>query len=78
MGVAHRSLPCGTVVKLAHRRRQIVTTVIDRGPFVSGVDWDLTNGVRRALGFNGAGSIRYGVSLEYATGSQRADRRARG
>ena len=78
MGVAHRNLPCGTVVKLAHRGREIVTTVIDRGPFVSGVDWDLTNGVRRALGFGGAGSIRYAVSLEYAMRSKRADRRARG
>jgi hypothetical protein len=78
MGVAHRSLPCGTVVKLAHRGRQIVTTVIDRGPFVSGVDWDLTNGIRQALGFDGAGSIRYAVSLEYAMRSKRADRRPRG
>jgi Lytic transglycolase len=77
VGVAHRSLPCGTVVKFAHGSREIVTTLIDRGPFAAGIDWDLTNGARRALGFNGSGSIRYAVSLEYAMKAS-ARRRARG
>jgi len=77
IGVAHRTLPCGTVVRFAHRGRRIVTRVIDRGPFAAGVDWDLTNGARRALGFDGSGSIRYALSLEYAMGSD-AGRRARG
>jgi rare lipoprotein A len=77
VGVAHRTLPCGTTVKFTHRGRQIVTAVIDRGPFAAGVDWDLTNGARQALGFSGAGSIRYAISLEYAMSSQ-AGRRSRG
>ena len=66
MGVAHRSLPCGTAVKFVHEGRAIVTRVIDRGPFTRGYAWDLTNGVREALGFEGAGRIRFAVQLQLA------------
>jgi rare lipoprotein A len=66
IGVAHRSLPCGTTVKFLFRGRQIVTTVIDRGPYGGDEAWDLTNGARQQLGFDGAGPIRYAVPLEYA------------
>lgn len=66
IGVAHRDLPCGTPVKLVYHGRQIVTKVIDRGPYSNGYDWDLTNGARQALGFNSSGQIRYAVALEYA------------
>jgi rare lipoprotein A (peptidoglycan hydrolase) len=62
MGVAHRSLPCGTAVKFVHRGRAVVARVIDRGPYVAGIRWDLTNGVRLALGFEGAGPIRYAIA----------------
>jgi rare lipoprotein A len=66
MGVAHRSLPCGTAVKFVFGGRQIVTRVIDRGPYANGFAWDLTNGVREALGFEGSGRIRYAVAAQYA------------
>jgi peptidoglycan lytic transglycosylase len=66
IGVAHRSLPCGTPVKLVYHGRQIVTTVIDRGPYSRGNAWDLTNGARRALRFGGSGRLRYAVALKYA------------
>jgi hypothetical protein len=66
IGVANRDLPCGTPVKFVYHGRRIVTTVIDRGPYSRGNDWDLTNGARRALGFGGADRIRYAVALEYA------------
>jgi peptidoglycan lytic transglycosylase len=66
IGVAHRNLPCGTTVKFAYHGQQIVTTVIDRGPYTRGNSWDLTNGARQALGFEGSGPIRYAVSLQYA------------
>ena len=70
IGVAHRDLPCGTTVKLLYHGRQLITRVIDRGPYSAGFDWDLTNGARQALGFEGSGRIRYAVALSYA----RADR----
>jgi rare lipoprotein A (peptidoglycan hydrolase) len=66
MGVAHRSLPCGTAVKFVFGGRQVVTRVIDRGPYARGFAWDLTNGVREALGFEGSGRIRYAVAAQYA------------
>ena len=66
VGVAHRTLPCGTTVKLAYRGREIVTRVIDRGPFSEGNDWDLTNGARRLLRFEGSDRILYAVAVGYA------------
>ena len=66
IGVAHRDLPCGTVVRFVHHGRQVVTRVIDRGPYTRGNEWDLTNGTRRVLRFNGSGRIRYAVALRYA------------
>lgn len=66
IGVAHRSLPCGTTVKFAYRGHYLVTQVIDRGPYTRGNSWDLTNGARMALGFEGAGRIRYAIALASA------------
>ncbi len=44
----------------------MVTRVIDRGPFTRGFSWDLTNGVREALDFEGSGRIRYAVQIQLA------------
>jgi peptidoglycan lytic transglycosylase len=68
IGVAHRSLPCGTTVKFSYRGRSIVTQVIDRGPYSQGNSWDLTLAAARALHFDkvGADRIGYAVALEYA------------
>jgi peptidoglycan lytic transglycosylase len=66
IGVAHRSLPCGTTVKFTYRGRSLIARVIDRGPYSKGNSWDLTNGARLALGFNGSGQLHYAVALGYA------------
>ena len=51
VGVAHRSLPCGTLVKMSYRGRQLIVPVIDRGPYAhNGAAWDLTSGAAQALG----------------------------
>lgn len=63
VGVAHRSLPCGTAVKFSYRGRQLVTAVIDRGPYSHGNAWDLTNGARRALGFEGSNRVLYALAV---------------
>jgi rare lipoprotein A (peptidoglycan hydrolase) len=76
IGVAHRSLPCGTPVRFVHRGRVVVTSVIDRGPYVAGIKWDLTNGARRVLGFEGAGPIRYAVARQAGTASESRRRRS--
>ena len=52
LGVAHRSLPCGTKVSLLYRGRTITVSVIDRGPY-SSADWDLTEETAERLRFSG-------------------------
>jgi hypothetical protein len=52
LGVAHRSLPCGTKVEFFSAGHKITVPVIDRGPYVSGVTWDLTLATTHALGSN--------------------------
>ncbi len=60
-GVAHKKLPCGTLVSVTYANREIVVPVIDRGPFHDGYSWDLTQATADALGFTdvGAGEIGY-------------------
>lgn len=57
MGVANKTLPCGTKVTLRYNGRRVTVPVIDRGPYVGGRDWDLTGPAARALGFDGVGAI---------------------
>jgi rare lipoprotein A (peptidoglycan hydrolase) len=49
IGVAHRTLPCGTLVKVSYDGRTLTVPVLDRGPY-SRADWDLTAGAAQALG----------------------------
>ena len=57
MGVANKTLPCGTRVKLRYRGRSVTVPVIDRGPYVAGRDYDLTEAVKLRLGFPGVGTV---------------------
>jgi hypothetical protein len=57
IGLANKSLPCGTPVAIYYRGRTVVVPVIDRGPYTSGVDWDLTQATARALGIPGTATI---------------------
>jgi hypothetical protein len=56
IGVAHRTLPCGTKVALLYEGRTLIVTVIDRGPY-SRADWDLTQRTAERLGFTGTDTI---------------------
>ena len=62
VGVAHKTLPCGSNVLIGYKGRYLLTRVIDRGPFVAGRSWDLTNGARLALGYQGIDPVRYLVT----------------
>ena len=59
IGVAHRSLPCGTMVRFRnpYNGREISVPVIDRGPYVPGRTWDLSGAACRALGHCWTGPI---------------------
>jgi hypothetical protein len=67
VGVANKTLPCGTPVKFVWHGHSIVAPVIDRGPYVKGRAWDLTSAAAEALEFEGVGRIRYAVAVEYAS-----------
>jgi rare lipoprotein A len=53
IGVANRTLPCGTPVAVYYKGRTIIVPVIDRGPYANNADWDLTEATGRALGIGG-------------------------
>ena len=61
VGVAHRTLPCGTKVtfKNPSNGRVVTVTVVDRGPFVSGRDWDLTGGACLKFGACRTGTLQW-------------------
>jgi rare lipoprotein A (peptidoglycan hydrolase) len=64
IGVAHRTLPCGTRVIFRNpvNGRSVTAIVVDRGPYVAGRQWDMTYGLCHALGHCYTGSIywKYG------------------
>jgi rare lipoprotein A len=60
MGVAHRTLPCGTPVELSLGGRTLTVPVIDRGPFSNGARYDLTSAAAQALGL--AQTVTVGVA----------------
>ena len=51
LGVAHKTLKCGTKVAVLYKGRRITVPVVDRGPFRRGTAWDLTVATAQALGF---------------------------
>jgi rare lipoprotein A len=57
LGVASKTLPCGTMVRIRLGRRTVRVPVIDRGPYVAGREFDLTSATKRALGFGDLGVI---------------------
>jgi rare lipoprotein A len=50
VGVANRTLPCGTLVKVTYKGHSLTVPVLDRGPYSRDADWDLTSGAAAALG----------------------------
>src|SRR3954452_396301 len=57
-GVAHRTLPCGTLVSISYEGRSIVVPVVDRGPYgVAGAEWDLTQAAAFALGMTATSTV---------------------
>jgi hypothetical protein len=57
LGVAHRTLPCGTQVTLLYRGRRLVVPVIDRGPYSGTATYDLTQATAQSLGLQGSGTV---------------------
>lgn len=56
IGVAHKTLRCGQRLRICVRRCASAR-VIDRGPYVGGREFDLTQATARRVGFSGVGRI---------------------
>jgi rare lipoprotein A len=50
IGVASRTLKCGTMVSIDYGGQSVTVPVIDRGPYANGASWDLTEATAAALG----------------------------
>jgi len=59
VGVAHKTLPCGTMVTFRYNGNTVSAPVIDRGPFVAGRTWDLSNGLCKLLDHCFTGTIEW-------------------
>jgi rare lipoprotein A (peptidoglycan hydrolase) len=57
VGVANKTLPCGTKVTLRYHGRSATVPVVDRGPYAAGRTYDLTPGAKRKLGFGSTGVV---------------------
>jgi len=57
LGVANKTLPCGLKVKLRYRGHSVTVPVVDRGPYVVGRDFDLTEATRARLHFPSTGVL---------------------
>ena len=58
-GVAHPVLPCGVKIYLSYEGRHVLTQVIDRGPYVPGRQFDLTEALARRLGLVGVQRVTW-------------------
>ena len=63
LGVAHKTLPCGTRVTFRNPKngRSITVKVIDRGPYVAGRMWDLSYATCSYLGNCYTSTIQYRI-----------------
>jgi rare lipoprotein A len=57
IGVANKTLPCGTLVTLRYGSHTVRVPVVDRGPYVAGREFDLTEATKQALGFGDTGQV---------------------
>ena len=63
MTAAHRKLPFGTKLQLEYKGKTAIVRINDRGPFIKGVDLDVTLGVAKKLGFVGQGHANLNVKI---------------
>jgi rare lipoprotein A len=58
-GVAHPTLPCGVRIFITYRGTTVLTQVIDRGPYVPGRQFDVTDALARKLGLRNVQTIHW-------------------
>lgn len=58
-GIAHPTLPCGARIFVTFHGRTVLVPVVDRGPYTSGRQFDLTDALARRLGLSGVQEIQW-------------------
>lgn len=59
VGVSHPTLPCGARVFITYHGQTVLAQVVDRGPYVPGRQFDLTDALARRLGLRGVQEIHW-------------------
>ena len=72
IGVANRTLRCGTDVQIYYGGSVITVPVIDRGPYAHNANWDLTVATGRALGMGGTAVVGAASAPTTASGTTSA------
>jgi rare lipoprotein A len=57
LGVANKTLPCGTKVTLRYHGHMATVPVVDRGPYAAGRVYDLTAATKNKLHFGSTGTV---------------------
>lgn len=57
LGVANKTLPCGSQVTLRFHGKTVTVPVIDRGPYSGSREYDLTAATKARLGFPSTGTV---------------------
>jgi rare lipoprotein A len=57
LGVANKTLPCGSMVTLRYHGKTVTVPVIDRGPYAGNREYDLTAATKAKLGFPSTGTV---------------------
>jgi rare lipoprotein A (peptidoglycan hydrolase) len=58
-GIAHPTLPCGARIFITYHGRTVLVQVVDRGPYTSGRQFDLTEALARRLGLHGVQQVEW-------------------
>ena len=58
-GVSHPVLPCGVKIYIAYGSTEVLTQVIDRGPYVPGRMFDVTPALAEKLDLEGTKQVRW-------------------
>jgi len=59
LGVDHPVLPCGARIFVRFKDKTVLTEVVDRGPFASGREFEVTPALADLLGLSGVQTIRW-------------------
>jgi rare lipoprotein A (peptidoglycan hydrolase) len=59
LGIAHPTLPCGARVFLDFHGAHVLTAVVDRGPYLPGRQFDVTDALARMLGLQGVQQVHW-------------------